>query len=443
MTFQISSWCLQYENVDFAALSSSPYDLIITEGAPLPAPGVQPALDEFQIKALQNQGRRVVGYVNLAVTDTSRGYWDPSWTLGGDDLDPLSAAAPPWLVGQPTNAWGRIAAFWDPAWRQIVIDQAVDLVSNGYDGVFLDDVGAYYVLGAPLGEAAVRQFANAMCELIAAVEAAVKAVNPYAWVIVNGDPYLHTNVTQDAAGLAASDAFLASVDAMVLENADPAAVAYALQELADDFGLLALDSSGSPQAAIDAWASGLIPYVAPSPAYDALGAFIGSGTSGDDLMVGGAGPNELIGYGGDDWISAGSGADFIDGGSGRDTMIGGAGADRFSFGQDAVVSSAAGLFPDKDKILDFAPRKGDVVDLSAIDADPLTPGDQAFAFVSSFTGTAGEATLNLDSAWGYVVLSLDVDGDAQADLYIQLYGEAVEVFDQLLDESGPAYGWIL
>ena len=43
----------------------------------------------------------------------------------------------------------------NPKDKDIVIAQAEDLVSRGYSGVFLDDIGVYYALGAG-NEAAIR-----------------------------------------------------------------------------------------------------------------------------------------------------------------------------------------------------------------------------------------------------------------------------------------------
>ena len=63
-------------------------------------------------------------------------------------------------------------------------------------------------------------------------------------------------------------------------------------------------------------------------------------------------------------------------------------------------------------------KKHDVIDLSAIDADVDTAGDQAFHRVKAFGGHAGEMVLSY--AGGVTTVQLDVDGDGQADMAIQL-----------------------
>ena len=73
----------------------------------------------------------------------------------------------------------------------------------------------------------------------------------------------------------------------------------------------------------------------------------------------------------------------------------------------------------RDTIRLFSRADGDKVDLSAIDADTNTAGNQAFAFVgrNAFSGTAGELRFFIDGA-GNKVASGDVDGDRVADFQI-------------------------
>ena len=57
------------------------------------------------------------------------------------------------------------------------------------------------------------------------------------------------------------------------------------------------------------------------------------------------------------------------------------------------------------------------------DADPLTAGDQAFAFIGSaaFNMVAGEVRVT-DSGAGYGILSVDIDGNGISDLDIRVVG---------------------
>lgn len=102
-----------------------------------------------------------------------------------------------------------------------------------------------------------------------------------------------------------------------------------------------------------------------------------SGRDGNDKLYGGNGNNTLSGHNGDDYLSGGSGDDILNGGMGMDMLIGGAGADTFLF-------EASSAYDAVDKIQDFAPARGDKIDLSnLLEAfDPLTDSISAFVRIT-------------------------------------------------------------
>ncbi len=145
------------------------------------------------------------------------------------------------------------------------------------------------------------------------------------------------------------------------------------------------------------------------------------GGRGDDLLDGGAGNDDLRGEDDDDNLFGDDGDDRLDGGDGDDDLFGGFGKDRLSGGKGAddfvfrsVSDSAIGR--DRDSIRDFRARDGDQIDLSAIDAESSTAGDDAFSIVAAFSGEAGELVLRGK------ILQGDVDGDGAADFEIQVTG---------------------
>ena len=141
------------------------------------------------------------------------------------------------------------------------------------------------------------------------------------------------------------------------------------------------------------------------------------GRTGDDTLSGADGNDTLVGSDGDDVIFGGAGADSIVGGVGLDEMRGNAGADVFVFQQ---LETPGIVF--LDRIIDFD-RTVDRIDLSAIDANSGLAGDQAFSFVGSFTGQAGQITRSYEFLLGRTVLRVDADGDgAGDDLVFQVNG---------------------
>ncbi|MEY4980083.1 MAG: hypothetical protein RLZZ352_2353 [Pseudomonadota bacterium] len=123
------------------------------------------------------------------------------------------------------------------------------------------------------------------------------------------------------------------------------------------------------------------------------------GSNFDDHLIGNARNNQLNGS---------SGNDILLGGAGRDTLTGGAGNDIFDFNalSDLGLGSTA-----RDVITDFTVGQ-DKMDLSTIDANTVLAGDQAFAFVTSFTTTAGQVRYS----GGIVYLNTDADVDAEFEI---------------------------
>jgi Ca2+-binding RTX toxin-like protein len=116
-------------------------------------------------------------------------------------------------------------------------------------------------------------------------------------------------------------------------------------------------------------------------------------------------------------LSGGKAADVLSGGLGADRLQGGSHADVFLY--EATEESRKKL--GQDLILDLTDN--DAIDLSAIDADALDVGDQAFVRVRSFSGESGEFRLLYKAAVDRTLLQADVDGDRKADLTLLVVGD--------------------
>jgi Ca2+-binding RTX toxin-like protein len=122
----------------------------------------------------------------------------------------------------------------------------------------------------------------------------------------------------------------------------------------------------------------------------------------------------MFGGGGADTFIGGAMGDLLHGAGGADTLTGGGGADTFQYRStsDTGIGSS-------DHILDFTSGT-DKVDLSFIDADTGTGGDQAFTYIGdgAFSGTAGELRVAFDSVAGNWRVAGDVNGDGEADFLL-------------------------
>ncbi|MEP1387179.1 family 16 glycosylhydrolase, partial [Yoonia sp.] len=110
-----------------------------------------------------------------------------------------------------------------------------------------------------------------------------------------------------------------------------------------------------------------------------------NGTSGDDLILGGDGRDRLRGEGGNDTI---------EGGAGKDNLGGGTGADIFAYAPDALIGG-------RDRIEDFTPGEGDVIDLSAISA------------AYGWDAAAAEAAVSVIDSYLGVIIAVNVPGTGE------------------------------
>ena len=163
----------------------------------------------------------------------------------------------------------------------------------------------------------------------------------------------------------------------------------------------------------------------------------GTGNALANTITGNGAANILSGGGGADVLSGLGGDDRLAGGAGSDSLTGGTGADVFVFGAADIGSK-----PETDKILDLLFADGDVIDLSAIDANTGLGGDQAFAFVTRFTKQAGQAIMSY--ANGVTTLQLDVNGDGKADFKVTITGDVTGSRTNLYTGGGDTDGgWVL
>ena len=148
------------------------------------------------------------------------------------------------------------------------------------------------------------------------------------------------------------------------------------------------------------------------------------GGAGDDRLFGGVGHDTLRGEDGEDRLFGGrdndalfggNGNDLIEGGGGRDRAQGNGGQDIFVFrGLDDVDRGSSR----RDIIGDFT-NDVDTLDLSYIDADATTGGNQAFDLIGR-AGFTAAGQLRVQWSDSRIVLQADIDGDGITDFEIEL-----------------------
>jgi Ca2+-binding RTX toxin-like protein len=152
------------------------------------------------------------------------------------------------------------------------------------------------------------------------------------------------------------------------------------------------------------------------------------GGGGVDYLTGNGGKDTLRGGANDDTLYGGMGNDRLIGGTGKDTLHGGADADTFVFGS---VAECGLTQADADRLVDFSSAQGDKIDLSAIDADVNTPGDQAFNFIgnnNAFVPSFGAGQLAFNGAF----VEGDINGDLVVDFRIAVNAASLSAGDFIL-----------
>ena len=143
------------------------------------------------------------------------------------------------------------------------------------------------------------------------------------------------------------------------------------------------------------------------------------GANQDDVFARGSSAINLTGNALDNVLRGNSAGNILDGGIGADDLKGGAGADTFLFDDGEFGGLGTSTC---DRIIDFTRSDGDLIDLSAVDANSALAGDQAFAFIGTgaFTNVAGQ--LRYEQIGGNTYVFGDTNGDGIADFLLRLDG---------------------
>lgn len=168
-----------------------------------------------EIAQLHATGKTVIAYLSIGEAESYRYYFDPAW-IDQPFPDP---DAPPWLG--PTNPdWegNYKVRYWQPAWQTVVLDYLDRIVDQGFDGVYLDIVDAYYYWSHEDVErtrSQARQDMVALVQAIAAHARTTRGVGDFLVVPQNAaDMVWDDSEILDALG----EAYLANVDAIGIED---------------------------------------------------------------------------------------------------------------------------------------------------------------------------------------------------------------------------------
>ncbi len=147
-----------------------------------------------------------------------------------------------------------------------------------------------------------------------------------------------------------------------------------------------------------------------------------SGDDGNDTLYGGSGNDALNGGGGNDKLWGEDGFDTLIGGAGKDELGGGTKAgERDIFVYLAISESPVGSARDLVYFRDAGTAYGDVIDVSAIDANVYASGNQAFTFIKTAAFSVNKpGTLRVFNSGNNTVVQLNTDNDTAPEAEIEL-----------------------
>ncbi len=132
-----------------SALRRTNYDLIVIDAFVDGQRGLE-WLEPKDIRSLKIKAdgarRLVVSYLSIGEAEDYRYYWDRSWDRNRDGQP--DAGAPDWLTGENPNWRGNYKVrYWDSEWQAILFGSGESyldqIVSRGFDGVYLDIIDAF------------------------------------------------------------------------------------------------------------------------------------------------------------------------------------------------------------------------------------------------------------------------------------------------------------
>jgi len=130
----MKTWAYQLQGINISTIAAdTSFELIIIDYSVdgTDAGKFTPA----EIAQVKSSGKKVISYLSIGEAEDYRYYWQSSWIT----------SPPSWLGPEnPDWAGNYKVKFWDPAWQNIIFSYTDSIINQGFDGIYLDIVDAYY-----------------------------------------------------------------------------------------------------------------------------------------------------------------------------------------------------------------------------------------------------------------------------------------------------------
>jgi cysteinyl-tRNA synthetase len=184
----VYSWVYQLQNVEPPVVANSGFDLAVIDYSFDGTAAGEWTL--YDVGLLQNNGQIVLSYLSIGEAEDYRFYWQSDWL-----------AHPPSWLGPVNPDWpgNYKVRYWMSGWQDILYDYLDRILGEGFDGVYLDLIDAYYYWSVENPEN--PHAAQDMMDLAAALAEYVRQTHPGFYVF----PQNAVELTDDADYLAVLD----------------------------------------------------------------------------------------------------------------------------------------------------------------------------------------------------------------------------------------------
>jgi cysteinyl-tRNA synthetase len=120
-------------------ITKSAYNMVVVDYIPSEAENTDYPMTEVVARWHNAEHPKLVmAYIDIGQAESYRSYWHDDWQIGEPD----------WITGEDPDGWveNYPVAYWRDEWQSIWLDHdglIAQIVTSGFDGVYLDWIEAY------------------------------------------------------------------------------------------------------------------------------------------------------------------------------------------------------------------------------------------------------------------------------------------------------------
>lgn len=160
---QNQSFHYQLQNAKVSNLLTLETDLLVVDPDDLNA-------KKAEIEQLKSSGKTVLAYLSIGEAESYRDYWKKSWKVGSPKF--IDKENPDWDENYKVKYWYK-------DWQSIILARAQEIINQGYSGLYLDIIDAYWYYEEKGRDSAAQE----MADFVAKISQTAKKANPTAIII--------------------------------------------------------------------------------------------------------------------------------------------------------------------------------------------------------------------------------------------------------------------